>query len=67
MIGDPKYHSIYFYHQHGPDVKSAIYPATDSEPVRRISKGKHNIAVIKESNMEFVVHRVPTEGHTNLS
>jgi len=65
IIKEPSHQSIFFYRQHGIDEKSAIYPSTEPDPVRRISKGENDIAVIKQSEMEFVVRRVKTHGHTN--
>ena len=64
MVSESSYHSIYFYHQRGSDYESAIYPASEPEPIRRVSKGENNVAIIKESSMVFEVRRIKIEGQT---
>ena len=65
VVKESSHDSIYFYHQHGSDDVSAIYPANEPEPIRRVSKGEHDAAVIRESSMAFVVQHIKIEGHTN--
>ena len=65
MVQGSSHQSIYFFRQHGTDELAIIYPATEPDPVVRISKGDNNDAVIESSSMEFVVQHIQIEGHTN--
>ena len=60
MVKNLSKHESLFFHQHGSDSKSFIYPISavmkQSEPPR-ISKGENDAAVIKISNMEFKVEQ----------
>ena len=63
VVNGSSHQSIYFYRQHGTDESSAIYPATEQEPTRRISKGRNNVAVIRVSQMQFVVRHIKTDAN----
>ena len=65
LANGSSYHSVYFYRQHGTDELAAIYPASESEPVVRISKGENKAAVIRASSMQFSARRIEIDGHTN--
>ena len=65
MVEGSSYQTVYFYHQRGTDQLAVIYPASEPDPVIRISKGEDDAAVIEASSMEFVVNPIKIDGHTN--
>jgi len=62
VVKESTYESLYFYCEHGLDKAGlVIYPASEKEPIKRISK-RHadNVAIIEESIMKFEVYHIKT-------